>query len=56
MAIIICVVFSIIYIGGYMVANKMVKEACNKTIKIEKNFDELRHILDYDYQDWGETL
>lgn len=52
----IIALFSVACLVGSILANKKAADACIKTIKIEKEYDELRHLLDYDYQDWGETL
>ena len=46
--------------GLAMIIYKMIikkittKENC--IIKVDKKYNEMKHLMDFDYQDWGETL
>ena len=48
--------FSIGYIVGYIVGYKLILNKVTNKNQLRKKYDELDHLLDFDYNDWGETL
>ena len=48
--------FSIGYIVGCIIGYKLILNKVTNKKQLRKKYDELDHLLDFDYNDWGETL
>ena len=44
------------YIIGYIIGYKLILNKVTNEKQLRKKYDELDHLLDFDYNDWGETL
>ena len=40
----------------YKIIIKKITTKENGVIKVDTKYNEMKHLMDFDYQDWGETL